>query len=88
MRNILLILILAVCLCAAGCTTYLKKPVEEVEPVQFPVSRFLTLSQEQLLFLDWRIAYKGGAHLKDEDSIRITQCIKGEITRTNLKSSR
>ncbi|MDT8301845.1 MAG: Ig domain-containing protein [Sedimentisphaerales bacterium] len=66
-RNKQLIFVLAFCLCAAGCTAYLKKPVEEeLEPVQFPVSRFLTLSQEQLLLLDWRIGYKGGAHLKDK----------------------
>jgi hypothetical protein len=65
-RNILLILMLAVCLCAAGCTTYLKKPVEEVEPVQFPAGHFLTLSEDQLLFLDWHLAYSGGAHVKDK----------------------
>jgi hypothetical protein len=59
-------LMLAFCLCVAGCTTYSKKSVEEVEPVQFPAGQFLTLSEEQLLLLDWHIAYRGGAHLKDK----------------------
>ncbi len=66
MRNILLILMLAFCLCAAGCTAYLRKPIEEVEPVHFPAGNFLTLSEEQLLLLDWHIAYSGGAHVKDK----------------------
>jgi hypothetical protein len=58
--------IVAFCLCAAGCTAYSKKPIEEVKPVQFPVGRFLTLSEEQLLLLDWHIAYRGGARVKDK----------------------
>jgi len=57
---------LAFCLCAAGCTTHSKKPVEDVEPVEFPAGRILTLSEQQLLLLDWHIAYSGGAHVKDK----------------------
>jgi hypothetical protein len=58
--------VLAFCLCAAGCTTHSKKPIEEVEPVEFPAGRILTLSEQQLLLLDWHIAYRGGAHVKDK----------------------
>jgi hypothetical protein len=47
--------VLAFCLSGAGCSTHSKKPVE-VEPVMIPASRILTLSQEQLLFLDWHLA--------------------------------
>jgi hypothetical protein len=66
LRNEILMLVLAFFLCGAGCITNSKKPVEEVEPVQFPVSQFLTLSEEQLLLLDWHIAYRGGAHIKEK----------------------
>jgi hypothetical protein len=65
-RNKQLIFVLAFCLCAAGCITHSNKQIEEVEPVEFPVARFLTLSEDQLLLLDWHVAYKGGAHLKDK----------------------
>jgi hypothetical protein len=58
--------VLAFFLWGAGCIHYFEKPVEEVEPIKFPASRFLTLSQEQLLSLDWRIAYSGGAQVKDK----------------------
>ena len=67
MRNkVLLMYVLAFFLYGAGCIKHSEKPVEEVEPVQFPAGRFLTLSQEQLLLLDWHIAYSGGAHVKDK----------------------
>ena len=66
MRNKLLMFVLAVCLCAAGCIAHSKKPVEEVAPVEFPAGPILTLSEEQLLFLDWHIAYSGGAHVKEK----------------------
>ena len=57
---------LAFCLVGAGCITYTKKPVEEVEPVEFPAGSILTLSEQQLLLLDWHIAYSGGARVKDK----------------------
>jgi hypothetical protein len=57
--------VLAFCLSGAGCSTHSKKPVE-VEPVMIPASRILTLSLEQLLFLDWHLAYRGGAHVKEK----------------------
>ncbi len=66
MRNKLLMFVLAFCLCAAGCAAYSKKPIEEVEPVEFPAGRILTLSEEQLLFLDWHIAYRSGAHVTEK----------------------
>ncbi|MBW7991194.1 MAG: hypothetical protein FVQ84_14420 [Planctomycetes bacterium] len=66
MRNKLLMFVLAFCLCAAGCTAHSKKPIEEVEPVEFPAGRILTLSEQQLLLLDWHIAYSSGAHVKDK----------------------
>jgi len=65
-RNKLLMFVLAFCLGGAGCTTHSKKPVEEVEPVEIPASHFLTLSEQQLLLLDWHIAYSGGAHVEDK----------------------
>ena len=58
--------VLAFCLCTASCTTHSKKPIEEVEPVQFPAGHFLTLSEEQLLLLDWHLAYRSGAHVKEK----------------------
>ena len=51
MRNKLLMFVLAFCLCGAGCSTHSKKPVE-VEPVEIPASRILTLSEDELLLLD------------------------------------
>lgn len=72
MRNKLLMFILAFCLCAAGCTTHSKKSVEEVEPVVFPASHFLTLSEEQLLLLDWHIAYSGGARVKEKRIVPVS----------------
>ncbi|MBC8468977.1 MAG: hypothetical protein H8D56_05850 [Planctomycetes bacterium] len=66
MRNKLLMFMLAFCLCAADCTTYSKKAIEEVEPVEFPAGPVLTLSEDQLFFLDWHIAYSGGAHVKEK----------------------
>jgi hypothetical protein len=65
-RNKLLMFVLAFCLCGAGCITHSKKPIEEVEPVEFPAGRILTLSEEQLLFLDWHIAYRSGAHVTEK----------------------
>lgn len=57
--------VLAFCLCGAGCSTHSKKPVE-VEPVEIPASRILTLSEDELLLLDWHLAYSSGAHVKEK----------------------
>ena len=65
-KNKQLMLMLVFCLCTAGCTTQLKKPVEKVVPVEIPAGHFLTLSEQQLLLLDWHVAYSGGAHVKDK----------------------
>ncbi|MHC4726605.1 MAG: Ig domain-containing protein [Planctomycetota bacterium] len=44
------------------------KPVkkEVIEPVEIPTNHFLTLSEEQLLFLDWHLAYRSGANVKEK----------------------
>ena len=53
-----------------GCTTILKyfkeeEPVEEIERlIVVPGSGILTLSEEQLLLLDWNVAYSMGARVK------------------------
>ncbi len=73
MRNkVLLLSVMAFCFCGAGCVTDSKKPIEEVEPIQFPASQFLTLSEEQLLLLDWHIAYSGGAHVKEKRLVPVS----------------
>jgi hypothetical protein len=66
-HKILLICVLAFCLCGVGCVTKSKEPVEEIRPlVVIPASGILTLSEEQLLLLDWNVAYSMGAHVKDK----------------------
>ncbi len=65
-NKIFLMCVLAFCLVGACCITNSKEPVEEVEPVEFPPGSILTLTEQQLLMLDWHIAYSGGAHVKDK----------------------
>ena len=70
--KILLVCVLAFFLCEMGCTTILKnfkkeEPVEEIKPLfVIPASGILTLSEQQLLLLDWNVAYSRGAHVKDK----------------------
>ncbi len=74
MRNkVLLICVLAFFLCGAGCTKHSEGPVKEmVEPVEIPSSHFLTLSEEQLLFLDWHLAYRSGAYVKEKRIVPVS----------------
>ncbi|MBN1807401.1 MAG: cadherin repeat domain-containing protein [Sedimentisphaerales bacterium] len=64
----LLICVLAFLVCVTGCARFLKKeePVEEIEPVEVPASGVLTLSDQQLLLLDWNIGYSQGAHVRNK----------------------
>ena len=66
-NKILLIFVMAFCLCGAGCVTKSKEPVEEIQPLfVIPASGILTLSEQQLLLLDWNVAYSQGAYVKDK----------------------
>ena len=51
-------------LCGAGCSTRSEKPVVVDEPVKILPSRILTLSEQQLVSLDWHSPNRPGARVK------------------------
>jgi len=50
-------------LCVAGCGGGPAKPIPVAKPAQIPPSRVMTLSQEQLLSLDWHSFGRRGARV-------------------------
>jgi len=51
-------------LCGVGCQMPPKKPVVMGKPVEVPPSRILTLSEQQLISLDWHSPNRTRAHVK------------------------
>jgi len=65
MKNILLFSVLSVSLVAVvGCGGGKAKPIPIAKPEQIPPSRMMTLSQEQLVFLDWHSPHRRGARVR------------------------
>ena len=65
MRNrVLFVCVLVFWLCGAGCSTRSEKPVVVDEPVKILPSRILTLSEQQLVSLDWHSPNRPGARVK------------------------
>ncbi|MCP4709940.1 MAG: hypothetical protein GY869_15055 [Planctomycetes bacterium] len=65
MRNkVLLISILLYCLSGLSCQGETYKPMAPVEPVAIPASGILTLSEEQLLSLDWHSPNRAGVRVR------------------------
>ena len=65
MRNrVLFVCVLVSWLCGIGCQRPSKKPVVVGKPVEVPPSRILTLSEQQLISLDWHSPNRTGAHVK------------------------
>ena len=65
MRNrVLFVCVLVFWLCGAGCSTRSEKPVVVDEPVEILPSRILTLSEQQLVSLDWHSPNRPGARVK------------------------
>lgn len=62
-KGILFVCILAFLLCESGCQVSSKQPPVVVEPPAIPPSRALTLSQQQLVFLDWNNPSRAGARI-------------------------
>jgi len=51
-------------LCGAGCQAPSKKPVAVAKPVEVPPSKILTLSQQQLVSLDWHTPKRPGPRVR------------------------
>ena len=65
MRNrVLFVCVLVSWLCGVGCQRPSKKPVVVGKPVEVPPSRILTLSEQQLISLDWHSPNRTRAHVK------------------------
>lgn len=62
-KGILFVFILAFLLCESGCQDSSKQPPVVVEPTEILPSRALTLSQQQLIFLDWNNPSRAGARI-------------------------
>lgn len=50
-------------LCVIGCGGGEDKPIAVAKPAEIPPSRMMTLSQEQLLSLDWHSPHRRGARI-------------------------
>ncbi len=65
MKNrVLFVCVLVSWLCGVGCQRPSKKPVVVGKPVEIPPSRILTLSELQLISLDWQGPNRTRAHVK------------------------
>lgn len=53
-------------LCVAGCGGGSEKPIVVAKPAEIPPSRVMTLSQEQLLALDWHSPHQRGARVMNK----------------------
>jgi len=65
-NRITFVLVSAFLLCAAGCGGGSEKPIVVARPVEIPPSRVMTLSQEQLLALDWHSPHQRGARVMNK----------------------
>ena len=65
-NGILFACLLVFWLCGAGCQTRSKEPVVVGKPVKISPSRILTLSEKQLVSLDWHSPNRTGARVKDK----------------------
>lgn len=64
MKNkVLFVFVSVFLLCAAGCGGGKAEPIPVAKPDQIPPSRVMTLSQEQLLSLDWHSLGRRGARV-------------------------
>ena len=67
MRNrILFVCVLGFWLCEVGCRTPSKRGVVASKPVEVSHTRISTLSQQQLISLDWHSPNRTGARVKDK----------------------
>ena len=65
MRNrVLFVCVLVSWLCGVGCQRPSKKPGVVGKPVEVPPSRILTLSEQQMISLDWHSPNRTRAHVK------------------------
>ena len=65
MRNrVLFVCVLAFWLCGASCQTRSEKPVVVDKPVEISPSRISTLSEQQLVSLDWHSPNRTGARVR------------------------
>jgi len=62
-RIVLFALAFALLLCVAGCGGGSEKPIVVAKPVEIPPSGVMTLTQEQLLWLDWHSPHRRGARV-------------------------
>jgi len=63
-NRVLFVCVLVSWLCGVGCQRPSKKPVVVGKPVEVPPSRILTLSEQQLISLDWHSPNGARAHVK------------------------
>jgi len=63
-NRVLFVCVLVSWLCGVGCQRPSKKPGVVGKPVEVPPSRILTLSEQQLISLDWHSPNRTRAHVK------------------------
>jgi len=63
-NRVLFVCALVFWLCGAGCNMRSKEPVVVDKPVEIPPSRILTLSEQQLVSLDWHNPNRTGVRVK------------------------
>ena len=70
MRNRVLFLCISVLwLCGAGCQKDSNKPIVVDKPITIPTSKILTLSDQQLVFLDWHSPNRAGARVREKRDV-------------------